>query len=86
MYNLCIFFEVGHNPCINCLSSLILFGFNFETNYTLFIFIMHLFFILGLDCDIIYPQGLSCTLPEDLQLKMLQYIPGLQDVVMIKPG
>lgn len=40
----------------------------------------------GLDCDIIYPQGLSCTLPENLQLQMLKYIPGLQHVVMIRPG
>ncbi|XP_054710457.1 protein MTO1 homolog, mitochondrial-like isoform X2 [Uloborus diversus] len=40
----------------------------------------------GLDSDVIYPQGLSCTLPEDLQLKMLRYIPGLQNAVMLKPG
>ncbi|XP_035233397.1 protein MTO1 homolog, mitochondrial-like isoform X2 [Stegodyphus dumicola] len=40
----------------------------------------------GLDSDLIYPQGLSCTLPEDLQLKLLRYLPGLQHVVMVRPG
>lgn len=45
-----------------------------------------LLYSTGLDCDIIYPQGLSCTLPEDLQLQMLRFIPGLRHVVMIKPG
>ncbi|GIX77224.1 protein MTO1 homolog, mitochondrial, partial [Caerostris extrusa] len=40
----------------------------------------------GLDSDVIYPQGLSCTLPEDLQLKMLRFIPGLNNVTMTRPG
>ncbi|KAF8768056.1 Protein MTO1 like protein [Argiope bruennichi] len=40
----------------------------------------------GLDSDLIYPQGLSCTLPEDLQLKMLKFIPGLHNVIMTRPG
>ncbi|GFR28710.1 protein MTO1 homolog, mitochondrial, partial [Trichonephila clavata] len=40
----------------------------------------------GLDSELVYPQGLSCTLPEDLQLKMLRCIPGLHNVTMTKPG
>ncbi|GBN08355.1 Protein MTO1, mitochondrial [Araneus ventricosus] len=40
----------------------------------------------GLDSELIYPQGLSCTLPEDLQIKMLRFIPGLHNVIMTKPG
>ncbi|GIY84199.1 protein MTO1 homolog, mitochondrial [Caerostris darwini] len=40
----------------------------------------------GLDSDVIYPQGLSCTLPEDLQLKMLRFIPGLNNVTVTRPG
>ncbi|GFT12240.1 protein MTO1 homolog, mitochondrial [Nephila pilipes] len=40
----------------------------------------------GLNSELIYPQGLSCTLPEDLQVKMLQCIPGLHNVVMSRPG
>lgn len=42
--------------------------------------------VLGLECDVIYPQGLSCTLPEDLQLQMLRFIPGLHNVIMTRPG
>ncbi|CAL1276697.1 unnamed protein product [Larinioides sclopetarius] len=40
----------------------------------------------GLDSDLIYPQGLSCTLPEELQIKMLKFIPGLHNVIMTRPG
>jgi len=40
----------------------------------------------GLDTDIVYPNGLSCTLPAELQLEMLRTIPGLEQVSMIKPG
>lgn len=39
-----------------------------------------------LDNDVVYPNGLSCTLPADLQLQMLQTIPSLEHVEMIRPG
>lgn len=40
----------------------------------------------GLESNIIYPNGISCTLPPDIQLKMVHAIPGLEKAVMIKPG
>jgi len=40
----------------------------------------------GFDTNVVYPNGLSCTLPAELQLKMLRAIPGLEKVSMIKPG
>lgn len=40
----------------------------------------------GLDTDVVYPNGLSCTLPADLQLLMLRAIPGLEKVEIIRPG
>ncbi|ETS62336.1 hypothetical protein PaG_03418 [Moesziomyces aphidis] len=38
------------------------------------------------DGGILYPNGLSCTLPADLQEAMLRTIPGLEEAVMIRPG
>lgn len=40
----------------------------------------------GFDVDVVYPNGLSCTMPSDLQLKMLRDIAGLENVVMLRPG
>ncbi|KAK0623088.1 glucose inhibited division protein A-domain-containing protein [Immersiella caudata] len=40
----------------------------------------------GFDNDIIYPNGLSCTVPEEAQLELLRTIRGLEDVVMLQPG
>lgn len=40
----------------------------------------------GLDSPSIYPNGLSTSLPEDVQLAFLRTIPGLQHVEMFKPG
>ena len=40
----------------------------------------------GLDSNVIYPGGISNSLPEDVQLKMLHSIEGLENVIMIKPG
>ena len=40
----------------------------------------------GLDTDIIYPNGISNSLPADVQLQFLKTIPGLENVVMTQPG
>lgn len=38
------------------------------------------------DTDLIYPNGLSMTIPEDAQLKLLRTIKGLEKVEMLRPG
>eukprot|EP00096_Caligus_rogercresseyi_P011246 TRINITY_DN4367_c0_g1_i1.p1 TRINITY_DN4367_c0_g1~~TRINITY_DN4367_c0_g1_i1.p1 ORF type:complete len:628 (-),score=87.02 TRINITY_DN4367_c0_g1_i1:1-1884(-) len=40
----------------------------------------------GLSSDLIYPQGLSCTLPQDLQQVMINKIPGLENARIVTPG
>lgn len=40
----------------------------------------------GLESDVVYPNGLSCTLPEDLQVKMVQKIRGLENATVLRPG
>ncbi|KAL5513976.1 hypothetical protein ACEPAG_2737 [Sanghuangporus baumii] len=40
----------------------------------------------GYDSDIIYPNGLSCSLPEDIQEPMMRTIPGLENVKMVRPA
>uniref|UniRef100_A0A1B6C6U7 MnmG N-terminal domain-containing protein n=1 Tax=Clastoptera arizonana TaxID=38151 RepID=A0A1B6C6U7_9HEMI len=40
----------------------------------------------GLDSHIIYPNGLSCTLPEEAQLQMVRSIKGLENAKMLRPG
>lgn len=40
----------------------------------------------GLDDDTVYPNGISTSLPEDVQNAFLRTIPGLQDARIIQPG
>ncbi|XP_011646986.1 protein MTO1 homolog, mitochondrial [Pogonomyrmex barbatus] len=40
----------------------------------------------GLDSPLIYPSGLSCTLPEEKQIELVKCIPGLENARLVKPG
>ena len=40
----------------------------------------------GLDDRTVYPNGISTSLPEDVQLALLATIPGLEKARMIRPG
>jgi tRNA uridine 5-carboxymethylaminomethyl modification enzyme len=40
----------------------------------------------GLDTELIYPNGISTSLPEDVQAAFLRTIPGLERTVIVRPG
>jgi len=40
----------------------------------------------GLDDHTVYPNGVSTSLPEDVQRSFLRSMAGLEDVIMIRPG
>lgn len=40
----------------------------------------------GLDDDTVYPNGISTSLPVDVQEKLLKTIPGLENTVILEPG
>ena len=40
----------------------------------------------GLDSQEFYPNGISTSLPVDVQAAMLKTIPGLEQAIMLKPG
>lgn len=40
----------------------------------------------GLDDDTVYPNGISTSLPEDVQLAMISTIPGLEKAHVLRPG
>ena len=40
----------------------------------------------GLDDNTVYPNGISTSLPEDVQLDLLKTIPGLEKAVMVQAG
>ena len=40
----------------------------------------------GWDNDLLYVQGMSTSLPADVQLQFVRTLPGLQNAVMVRPG
>ncbi|KAG7440967.1 glucose-inhibited division protein A subfamily [Guyanagaster necrorhizus] len=40
----------------------------------------------GYDSDVIYPNGISCSLPEEVQEPMMRTIEGLENVKMVRPA
>jgi tRNA uridine 5-carboxymethylaminomethyl modification enzyme len=40
----------------------------------------------GLDTDIVYPNGISTSLPEDVQRDLVRTIPGLEGAAIVQPG
>ena len=40
----------------------------------------------GLDDPTVYPNGISTSLPQEIQAALLQTIPGLERAVMLRPG
>jgi tRNA uridine 5-carboxymethylaminomethyl modification enzyme len=40
----------------------------------------------GFDSDVIYPNGISMTIPADAQEQLLKTIKGLENVTMLQPG
>ena len=41
---------------------------------------------MGLDTEEMYIQGFSSSMPEEVQLKMLHSVPGLEQAEMMRPA
>ena len=40
----------------------------------------------GLDSDLVYPNGISTSLPEDVQEQVVKSIAGLEEAIIVRPG
>ncbi|GAB1610410.1 protein MTO1 homolog, mitochondrial-like [Argonauta hians] len=40
----------------------------------------------GLESTIVYPSGISCTMPEEYQTQLVNSIPGLENCLILQPG
>ncbi|EPS96986.1 hypothetical protein FOMPIDRAFT_1037989 [Fomitopsis schrenkii] len=40
----------------------------------------------GYDSDLIYPNGLSCSMPEDVQEVLYRTVPGLENAKLVRPA
>lgn len=40
----------------------------------------------GFDSDLVYPNGLSCTLPAEIQVDLIRSITGLEKAEIARPG
>ena len=58
----------------------------YDSGLYLAIFLRRLLCLTSSAKDVIYPNGLSCSIPEDVQLDMLRTIPGLEQVQMVRPA
>lgn len=38
------------------------------------------------ECELIYPNGISCTLPAEVQEQLVRSVIGLENAVMVRPG
>ena len=40
----------------------------------------------GVDSELVYPNGISTSLPEEIQLQFIRTIPGLENAEIVRPG
>jgi len=40
----------------------------------------------GYDSELIYPNGISCSMPEDVQVDLVRSIPGLEKAEVVRPA
>ncbi|TBU27479.1 glucose-inhibited division protein A subfamily [Dichomitus squalens] len=40
----------------------------------------------GYDSDLVYPNGLSCSMPEDVQEQIYHSVPGLENAKLVRPA
>lgn len=40
----------------------------------------------GLDTHLVYPNGILCTMPEEIQEQIVRMMPGCENVTMVQPG